>query len=281
MNQPLRPSPLDLTPNNPPSTPRSPPPVPDGVHAPNFDAGLSNGGPVSGPASAPTGRSGQGAFDGVSRIFVELVSPEAADELRRIPGGAVILGTRIVGGRVEIGAPLSALLRPGMALGIILFGWAYAAVILRNASSLWTFVPDRRTEFVRFQLSEFVSWRRVLPALALSITVGISIFVILGLLAAVVTPLFLLVAPALAWLGCNVVALLGLRDAIPRLLTSRLTMEYGFPTKTTLLDLACDANANSLLPHIEQVAGVLDGFGSWNHLSVHGGAAVSVVMKQS
>jgi hypothetical protein len=254
----------------PPSAPQGygPPPVP-GANSPAWQ-------PPPSPASAR-----EGGVDGAARVLVELVSPELADELRRVPGGAVVLGERVVGGRVHIGAPLAALHRTAMAVGIILFGWPYAFLFLRSASSTWSFIPAKRAEFVRFEIVESVALRRVLPALAISIVVGVSTLLFIALLSFAISPLFMVLGVPTAWMACNAVAWLVLREAAPRLLMSQLRMEYGFPEKTVLLDLSCDASMNTLLPHVEEIAGVLDGFGTWNHLSVHGGGAVSVVMNQS
>lgn len=218
---------------------------------------------------------------GPAQSFVELIAPDAADELRRVPGGALLLGQRIVGGRVSIGVPLSILRKSSGALGVILFGWLYALTILRGAASRWVFVPDARTEFVRFELSESVSWRRVLPAAAISVTAGFVTFLIFIVLAAVAHPLLGALGLLAAWLVCNGLALIVLRESEPRLLTSRLRVEYGFPAKSTILDLACDSDASALIPRVEQLANVLDGFATWSHVSVHGGGAVAVTMKTS
>jgi hypothetical protein len=216
---------------------------------------------------------------GVGGAIAELLAPEVADDLRRIGGGAILQGASIIGGRTEIGAPIGVFKKSGTVAGIVLFGWPYVLLLVRSIKNVWTFVPQSRAEFVRIDVAESVSGRRLLPIIAYSVTVFVALMIAFGVLAAVSnTPFFFAIGFLPAYLAMNTVAAITLQDPSRRLQVSEVKLSYGFPSKVPLFKYQCDAPARILLPQIETLAGALTDFGTWNNVNVHGAAGVTVAL---
>jgi len=232
------------------------------------------------PQYRPTAGRPPAPPSGASTLVGDFLAPELADELRRVLGGAVIQGDKLIGGRTGIGAPISVFSKVGTIAGIVLFGWPYIIVLAQSLKNSWAFVPEAKVEFVRFSVAERVSPRRMIPIFALSIAFAVVTLLLVGTLAwATSMPLLMALGVLVAYFGMNTVAALGLKNPLARLQVSGVDIGYGFPNKVSLLNLQCDAPANELLPQLDHVANALNGFGEWNHVNVNGVGGVSVTLK--
>ena len=233
------------------------------------------------PPTTPTAHAAPPSHEGgVGGAIAELLAPEIADDLLRALGAAIVKGEGVIGGRTEIGATTRVFSAGGTVAGIAVLGWPYIALLLRALANAWVFVPESNAEFVRFDVSERVSGRRVLPIFALSSFVALCLLAVFFAFATALGSAAVMAAGFMfAYLGMNLTAALVLRDPRTRLLVTEVGLGYGFPAKVSLLKLQCDASASRLLPQVAQLALALNGFSGWSHVSVHGKAGVTVAMK--
>ncbi len=223
------------------------------------------------------------------RLCADFYWPFATDPSQHTEGTEpplVMMAEGFLGGRQRSGPSMSALFRPGVAASVVVFGWAALVPFLAMVGDVWVFLPHKRIEFIRVTLRQrIVGIRLGVPAVAWIATMIAGFVVASGIMAIahnstnfeMVARLLKVATTAVAatWFFANWRLLNAVRHQGDALFRSIVRCDYGFPTKTLLIEGSSDGSREEQLENISQLLARAGEFtlASWGRVNVNRGGS--------
>jgi hypothetical protein len=231
----------------------------------------------------------------LSRVAVTLSDffwPYATDpawEHATPPPPILRLGDEVVGGRVQLGPPVAALHRFGVAASVVVFSWGALLPFLLKVGDHWLFVPSQQTELLRVTLRQRIVRERLLPALltwCVLLTVGFAVAAMLLASARfadrdnarfVVLAAMLMVC--VSWIGANWALLRRLRALGEAMFRTAVAVDYGYPGRTQLFEVLSDGTLDEQFARVNDLFARFrtSDFAPWTQATVDGGRGGGVV----
>ncbi len=186
------------------------------------------------------------------------------------------LESEFAGGRERLGPGMDALGRPGVAMSVVLGGPLALRLFLAAVGDTWRYVPRKRTAFLRVTMAQKLLTMRLLPAFVIWLLISlVAALVVVG--AAAASKPGLLGVALLVYLGNNYLLLRSARKLGEGALRWVVTVDYGYPVKSVLLEVSSDG---SIGEQLESIRGVMRMFESnppatWEQLNVNTSATTA------
>ncbi len=174
------------------------------------------------------------------------------------------LGDNIVGGRTRLGPSVDSLHRTGLAASVVVFSWGALLAFLSQVGDRWMFIPSERTELICVRLRQNIVRERLRAAFVTWLAMLVLGLVVCAVIALAATSAdnpqtaqygFAGAALVLAstWFGSNWSLLRRVRSLGEALFRTSVCFEYGYPQKTTILDVVSDGGRDEQLTRVREL----------------------------
>ncbi len=217
------------------------------------------------------------------QFLSDIVLPWCTDVMRETAvedPPPIWLESEFAGGRERLGPGMDALGRPGVAMSVVLGGPLALRLFLAAVGDTWRYVPRKRTAFLRVTMAQKLLTMRLLPAFVIWLLISlVAALVVVGAAATSDPDFFLggLGVALLVYLGNNYLLLRSARKLGEGALRWVVTVDYGYPVKSVLLEVSSDG---SIGEQLESIRGVMRMFESnppatWEQLNVNTSATTA------